>query len=991
MMDSYRWQRLKSILADALEQESPEARTALLERSCADDADLLREVESLLIESEGLLRDATDDLEECAANAAAPIPREDVSEIGKRVGAYVIIREVGHGGMGTVYLGARADGYFEKQVAIKLLNRGVANEEVLRRFRSEREVLARLDHPNIARLIDAGTTDDGLPYFVMEYVEGIPITRFINERQEELSARLNLFLKISAAVEAAHRNSVIHRDLKPNNILVNHEGEPKLLDFGIAKIVGNEANPLELTALGQERFTPGSASPEQAKGEPVTTCSDIYALGVVLYEMLTGERPHRFLTSDPSREELVQIVCQQLPVLPSLAVKDRERQRQLRGDLDAILLRALQKEPARRYPSAAEFADDIRRHLNGKPIRAREYEAAYRIKTRLLHNRNVQVSVGTAILALLFVAAFVFNSRVRSGLKQLGSQRSAASSGWSDTRSPSEKSIAVLPFENLSEEKQNEYFADGVQEEILTDLAKIADLKVISRTSVMQYKSGLARNLRKIGEELGVAHIVEGSVQRAGNKMRVNAQLIDARTDAHLWAQTYDRDLADVFAIQSEIAKTIAEQLQAHLSPSEKAAIAEAPTKDVVANDLFVRAMALEDMVNDPGGKESLLQAVGLLGEAVRRDPKFLSAYCLLCVINLDLYWFGFDHTPARREQAHDALQAAERIQPDAGEVHVGKGMYAYHGFRDYDRARGEFELARKKLPNAAGLYSALGAVDRRQARWDDAIRNFDRAVQLDPRNFSIAEEAGFTYMGLRRNAEAARFLKRAIELSPKDYFARIQLAENSYFEHADLGPLRAQLNIFLKEGSDATANAAQFFVLCTLAERDRAAAEQALTFIPSEGTVFPTGNFLIPRDWFVGLVARSFGDGKEAQKAFTAARVIAAKTVQEQPDYAPAWSLLGMIDAGLGRKADAMAEGNRACEILPISKDSWEGQIYVTNLALIYAWLGEKDRPLEQLAISAKSPVGISYGELKLDPTWDSLRGDPSFEKIVASVAPKE
>src|SRR5260370_29282799 len=261
MMDSYRWQRLKSILADALEQESPEARAALLERSCADDADLLREVESLLIGVEVLSCDASDDdLEKCADNFAPAIPREDVSEIGKRVGAYVIIREIGHGGMGTVYLAARADGYFEKQVAIKLLKHGVANEEVLRRFRSEREVLARLDHPNIPRLIDAATTDDDPPYFVIEYIDGIPITRFLDEKRESLAARLNLFLKISAAIEAAHRNSVIHRDLKPNNILVNREGEPKLLDFGIAKVVGNNTNLLELTTLCRQRLTPISAS-----------------------------------------------------------------------------------------------------------------------------------------------------------------------------------------------------------------------------------------------------------------------------------------------------------------------------------------------------------------------------------------------------------------------------------------------------------------------------------------------------------------------------------------------------------------------------------------------------------------------------------------------------------------------------------------------------------------------------------------------------------
>ncbi|HWN24594.1 MAG TPA: serine/threonine-protein kinase, partial [Candidatus Sulfotelmatobacter sp.] len=494
---------MKLILAEALEQESPADRTALVGLSCGNDADLLHEIESLLAEAEPLLRETPDELEECADNFAVALPREDASEIGKRIGAYVIIREIGQGGMGTVYLAARADGYFEKQVAIKLLKRGIANEEVLRRFRSEREVLARLDHPNIARLIDAGTTDDGLPYFVMEYIDGISITRFLDEKQEGLAARLNLFLKISAAVEAAHRNSVIHRDLKPNNILVNREGEPKLLDFGIAKVVGNNTNPLELTALGKERLTPISASPEQAKGEPVTISTDIYGLGVVLYEMLTGVRPHRFLTSDPSREELVEVVCKQLPTLPSLVVKNRERQRQLRGDLDAILLRALQKESTLRYPSVAEFAEDIRRHLVGEPVRAREHKAAYRIKNRLLYNRTIQVPLAVTILALLIAAAGYYFFSQRLAFKT------------------PDKSIAVLPFENLSHDPDNVYFAEGMQDEILARLSKIADLKVISRTSTQKYKSA-PDNLREIAKQLGVGNVLEGSVQKSGDAVRVN-------------------------------------------------------------------------------------------------------------------------------------------------------------------------------------------------------------------------------------------------------------------------------------------------------------------------------------------------------------------------------------------------------------------------------------------------------------------------------------
>ncbi len=584
-----------------------------------------------------------------------------------------------------------------------------------------------------------------------------------------------------------------------------------------------------------------------------------------------------------------------------------------------------------------------------------------------------------AIVALIFAPAILKETRSRSATSP------------SPTAVIPEKSIAVLPFENLSDNKENAFFADGVQDEILTALAKVADLKVISRTSVMQYRNAGARNLREIGQQLGVAHVLEGSVQRAANKIRVNAQLIDARDDAHLWAQTYDRDLADVFAIQSEIAQTIAEQLKAHLSPTEKAAIAEAPTKDLVANDLFRRARVLDDQVNDPGSEPGLIQAISLLEEAVRRDPNFYLAYCLIAETNLDLYWGGFDHTPGRRDRALTALQQAERINPDAGEVHMQKADYAYHGFRDYETARTELELARKSLPNSSRLFVLAGAVDRRQARWDDALRNFDRAVELDPRDLNILQETGSTYGALHRVPQATQLFQQAVNLSPKDPFTRVALlASLPYLERADTGPLRAELNNILAEGKDAASHVAVFLVQCALAERDQAGAVRALDLIPAEGTVDSRYNISWPRDWYVGLVAHCFKDNDAAKKAFTSARTAAAKNVSDQPDYAAAWAILGAIDAGLGRKDEAVAEGKRACELLPLSKDAWDGVGLVSYLALIYTWVGEKDLALEQLAIAAKAPNGITYGELKLDPTWDSLRGNPRFEKILASLAPK-
>lgn len=553
-----------------------------------------------------------------------------------------------------------------------------------------------------------------------------------------------------------------------------------------------------------------------------------------------------------------------------------------------------------------------------------------------------------------------------------------------------EKSIAVLPFEDFSADPETGFFTDGVQDQILTNLAKVADLKVISRTSVMQYKTTRARNLREIGRQLGVAHVLEGSVQRAANRIRVNAQLIDARTDAHLWAQTYDRDLADVFAIQSEVAQTIADQLQARMSPSEKAAIAQPPTTDPVAQRLHAQALQLSELASNPGGKEALLQAVTLLDEALTRDPRFLDAYGLLCAAHIDLYWGGFDHTAARLELARAAIDRAAAIDPDAGDVHLMKANYAYKAFRDYDRARAELELARKTLPNAAIVYVLTASIDRRQGHWTESAQNWERGVSLDPRNFRFVVETAFTYQALRRFAESAHMFERALSVIPTDHFARAQLAQIPFFEYADVQSWGTKLSAIINEDPKAATEIGNELVNCALAERDSALATRALQSIRAEGLPDSYNNSLWTRDWFVGLAARTFGDEAKARAAFTAARAIETKIVSDQPDYAQAWSRLGLIDAGLGRKEDAIREGRRACELLPVTKDAMDGPSCVTNLAMIYAWTGEKDLALEQLAISAKIPAGITYGELKLYPQWDSLRSDPRFEQIVASLAPK-
>src|SRR5262245_40226760 len=394
-----------------------------------------------------------------------------------------------------------------------------------------------------------------------------------------------------------------------------------------------------------------------------------------------------------------------------------------------------------------------------------------------------------------------------------------------------EKSIAVLPFENLSEEKQNEYFADGVQDEILTDLAKIADLKVISRTSVMQYKSGLARNLRKIGEELGVAHVVEGTVQRAANKIRVSAQLIDARNDAHVWAEQYDRDLADVFAIQSEIAKAIAEQLKAKLSPKEKKAIEQPPTTDLAAFDLYSRAKSLLLTASFSLTSEAdRRKAIELLDEAVKRDPSFFDAYCQLAYAHESLYAVsGFDHTPARLALAEAAVQAATRLRPAAAETHLARAQYLYNGLRDYAGALAELEIARRGLPNDPRLFELTGYILRRRGQQEEGLQNLQRAAELDPRNFDILQQIALSYLNLGRYAESIAALDRALAIVPDNAETRANRDAFYLYWKADTRPLHQTIDAILAQGPGAIASAADIWFFCALVERDAAAAERAL------------------------------------------------------------------------------------------------------------------------------------------------------------------
>jgi TolB-like protein/Tfp pilus assembly protein PilF len=542
------------------------------------------------------------------------------------------------------------------------------------------------------------------------------------------------------------------------------------------------------------------------------------------------------------------------------------------------------------------------------------------------------------------------------------------------TRLPLEKSIAVLPFDNLSDDKQNAYFAAGVQDEILSDLAKIADLKVISRTSANFYKSKDGRNSREIGEQLGVAHLLEGNVQRIGNRLRVNAQLINTKTDTHVWAQTYDRDVSDLFAIQSEIAQAIADQLSAKFSAAEKTAITERPTDDLVAYTYYTKAKEIDIYADWEGAEKSANQKVQLLEKATERDPNFALAYCALAKAHIDL---AYD--PKYLELAKKAAEAALRVRPDLGEAHLALARYYFAvgvqtGTNDYDRAREELAIVRRKLPNNSEALFIEAKIDRYQNRWDASLANFQKATALDPRNAEVEWHLGRLYCEMRRYSELEQLTtKDAASGTLEPPWAKMVLAE---IKLAQGDPVAAQsLLEQIPIEFSPTEQIWHMRFTTALYLRDYDAANRAIAATPEK---YADDAFSGPSDWAEGQIAHARGDKQKAMAAFVAAR----EKIETTDDRY--FADVAKLDAGLGRREEAIREARQAVDVQPIAKDAVNGPESVAILALVYAWTGERDRALEQLEIVAKIPNGPTYGDLRFNPCWDDLRGDPRFDRII-------
>jgi TolB-like protein/Flp pilus assembly protein TadD len=555
-----------------------------------------------------------------------------------------------------------------------------------------------------------------------------------------------------------------------------------------------------------------------------------------------------------------------------------------------------------------------------------------------------------------------------------------------------EKSIAVLPFENLSDDQENTYFADGIQDDILSNLAKVADLKVISRTSVRQYRGG-ARNLREIGTALGVAHILEGSVRRLGNRVRVNAQLINARSDAHVWADTFDREITDLFALQSELAEKIASALRANLSASEKAGLQIHPTADLDAYDLYLRARDLFRWSGAGDPRENGEKALKLLEQALTRDPQFALAHALASRFHAELYWFGYERRTERVAKAKAEAETALRIYPDLGDAHLALAFCHYYGSRDYELAREEIGLARRATPNDAEVWDAAGAVDRRQGNWDNAVANFQKARQLDPRNTSVIWNLAETHACLRRYEEAERGFADGLAVNPHAYLFSLATASMALKKSGDTTALRAALKTIPRD-FDPGGAVTIVTIRLSLMERDYAEAARLLQSSACDefndggigGTAGMLDGYAFPKLWYEGLIARGQGDIKRMERLLESARKMIEQDPRQCTDDAKTNTMLGLIDAALGRKEEAMRKGRRSIELLPTSKDAYDGPLLATNLAVIYAQVGERDLALQQLAELSTLPNGPTPGTLRAEPEWDPLRGDPRFENLAAA-----
>src|SRR5215475_12572494 len=916
-MKHERWQRLNDLFQSALER-APEERSAFLKEACQGDEELRRAVERLVVADKRV----ENFIETPAFEVAPELLTKDRAGalVGELVGHYRVESLIGIGGMGEVYL-AR-DEQLGRKVALKFLPaRLTADKTQLSRFKSEARAASALNHPNILTVYEI-STDGNRQFIATEFIEGVTLRASLADGRMNLRAALDIAVPVVSALAAAHEAGVVHRDIKPENIMLRPDGYVKVLDFGIAKLAeeGSASEGHELATMVLLQTRPGLIlgtvrymSPEQARGQKVDARSDIWSLGVVLYEMVAGIPP--FLGETPS-DCIASILTKEPPplsgVLPDVLL-----------ELEAILQKALRKDRDERYQTTREMLADLRSlkdelELEG-PARARLI-----VREIKRHKRGVLLMLAVGILV---GAAFFYSF-----------------SFLPSAPSSNEKSIAVLPFENLSEEKSNAYFADGIQDEILTRLSKIADLKVISRTSTERYKDTFQKP-SEIAKQLGVANLLEGSVQKTNDQVRVNVQLIRAANDSHLWAETFDRKLTDIFSVESEVAKAIADQLRAKLTGQEQEVIAARPTNNPQAYDAYLRGLAYTLKTgNSPG---NTLAAQKHLKEAVQLDPKFALGWALLSYVDaLGYLTLSLQPTVALREETGQAAETALALQPNLGEAILARGYYYYACLNDYDTAVRYFEQARQFLPNSSQIPESLAYVARRRGQWDRSESYFNEAERLDPRNVRLLTNHAYSYSILRRFPEALRKFDQVLDIVPDDLDTLAHKAAILQAE-GDL-PRAAALLAPLRPNADHT-SALETQVYQAILERRPAEIISRLKEIlakPDPALGYRNGGLRFCLGWAQDIA----GDHAAAQESWRQARSELESFLKEQPENYHLIGDLALTNMGLGDKAAALALSERGIAVLPIEKDVVTGPAPIETLARVAAQTGEPDRAIAAL-----------------------------------------